>query len=279
VEAGLRTYNRYNPYPEEINRKFIDTLAELCFAPTETSKAALLAEGIDQDQVEVTGNTVIDALLATVAADYQFKAPGLEAIDFDRRRTLLVTTHRRENHGEPLQNICGALRELAAKRNDIQIVIPVHLNPNVYRVVHNTLGDLEPVTMVEPLEYPDFVNLMARAHIILTDSGGVQEEAPSLGKPVLVMRATTERPEAITAGAARLVGTHKEDIVAEVSRLLDDAEAYQAMAYAINPYGDGRASDRIVEAIRHRFELSSSRPDEFVASKKQTIYQDIQRSV
>lgn len=271
VESGLRTYNRYNPYPEEINRIFIDTLAELCFAPTEASKAALLAEGIAEAQVLITGNTVIDALLSTTTAEYQFSSPDLKAIDFDRRYTLLVTTHRRENHGEPLQDICDALKELALTRSDIQIVIPVHLNPKVHQVIHASLADMGSVYLTEPLEYPDFVNLMARVHIVLTDSGGVQEEAPSLGVPVLVMRDITERPEAITAGAARLVGTDKDTIVNEVNRLLDDVDSYQEMALAINPYGDGRASDRIVQAIRHAFCLSSTKPDEFISSCRKTV--------
>jgi UDP-N-acetylglucosamine 2-epimerase (non-hydrolysing) len=265
VEAGLRTYDKYNPFPEEANRIFIDALADLCLAPTKSSEAALLAEQVDKNRIFVTGNTVIDALLSTAKADYQFSSPSLKVIDFDDRQTLLVTIHRRENHGEPLQTICDALRELASIRSDIQIIIPVHLNPNVHNVVHANLGSLETVYLVEPLDYPDFVNLMARSFIVLTDSGGVQEEAPSLKKPVLIMRATTERPEAITAGAARLVGTQKDTIISEVLRLLHNVEVYQAMAHAGNPYGDGFASERIVQIVRNRFALSSSKPDEFVA--------------
>lgn len=252
IEAGLRTRNKYNPYPEEINRHFIDVLADLCFAPTEVSKNALLAENVDPKRILVTGNTVIDALLATVKDNHRFQTPALQTIDFSHKRhTLLVTVHRRENHGEPLQDICEALRHLLTTRQDLQLVLPVHLNPNVYNTVHAALDGIERVYLTEPLAYPDFVNLMARAYIILTDSGGIQEEAPSLGKPVLVMRETTERPEAISAGAARLVGTTKQGITAAVTRLLDDPSEYRQMAQAINPYGDGKAAVRIVQAIRH----------------------------
>jgi UDP-N-acetylglucosamine 2-epimerase (non-hydrolysing) len=264
IEAGLRTYDKYNPYPEEVNRHFIDVLADLCFAPTLTAKSLLLAEGIEPKRIVVTGNTVIDALLATVDAHYKFLIPALQPINFDRgRHTLLVTVHRRENHGQPLQDICQALRQLLTTRTDLQLVLPVHLNPNVHSVVHAILGGLEHVYLTEPLGYPDFVNLMARSHIIVTDSGGVQEEAPSLGKPVLVIRQTTERPEAIAAGTARLIGTRKEDIISGVSQLLDVPERYRQMACAVNPYGDGHAAERIVLSIRRYFQLTDSLPAEF----------------
>ena len=268
IEAGLRTRNKYNPYPEEINRHFIDVLADLCFAPTETSKEALLAESIEAERIFVTGNTVIDALLATVKDNYRFKTSELQKINFnDYRHTLLVTVHRRENHGLPLERICAALKHLMMIRDDLRLILPVHLNPNVYHVVRATLGGLEHVHLTQPLDYPDFVNLMGRAYIVLTDSGGVQEEAPSLGKPVLVMRETTERPEAVSAGTARLVGTRKEDIISAVNQLLDNTDAYNKMAHAINPYGDGRAADRIVQLVRHYFQLIADRSAEFVPGK------------
>ncbi len=273
IEAGLRTRNKYNPYPEEINRHFIDVLADLCFAPTAVSKNALLAERVDPGRILVTGNTVIDALLTTVKDDYKFQTPILRTIDFSQKRhTLLVTVHRRENHGAPLKDICEALKQLLVTRSDLQLVLPVHLNPNVYHTVHAALNGLEHVYLTKPLDYPDFVNLMARAHIILTDSGGVQEEAPSLGKPVLVMRETTERPEAVSAGTARLVGTATADIVATVNQLLDEPEAYQQMAQAVNPYGDGQAAERTVQAIRHYFNLTDTKPDEF--APEQTLRLD-----
>jgi UDP-N-acetylglucosamine 2-epimerase (non-hydrolysing) len=267
IEAGLRTRDKYNPYPEEINRHFIDVLADLCFAPTLFSKNALLKEGVDPQRILVTGNTVIDALLTTVSERYTFQTSSLQTIDFDRgQRTLLATVHRRENHGEPLQDICNALQHLLAARQDLQLVLPVHLNPNVYHTVHAALDNMERVHLTEPLDYPDFVNLMAHTHIILTDSGGVQEEAPSLGKPVLVMRETTERPEAISAGTARLVGTTKRGIVDTVNRLLDDPLEYERMAQAVNPYGDGRAAERIVEGIRHFFGFRDDAPVDFGTS-------------
>ncbi len=269
VEAGLRTRNKYNPYPEEVNRHFLDVLADLCFAPTQLSKDALLAEQVAPERILITGNTVIDALLTTVKDDYQFQTPALQTIGFNQeRKTILVTVHRRENHGEPLRDICAALKELLSTRQDIQLVLPVHLNPNVYHTVHNTLGNLEHVHLTEPLDYPDFVNMMARAHLILTDSGGVQEEAPSLAKPVLVMRETTERPEAISAGAARLIGTTKADIIEAVNELLDDSTVYEGMAQAINPYGDGQASERTIQAIRRYLGLTEVKPAEFVSQVK-----------
>lgn len=264
IEAGLRTRSKYNPYPEEINRHFIDVLADLCFAPTETARNALLAEQVKPERILVTGNTVIDALLTTVKADYQFQTSSLHLVNFNsRRHTLLVTVHRRENHGAPLQGICQAFKQLLSIRQDVQLVWPVHLNPNVYHTVHAVLGGLEHVYLIDPLDYPDFVNLMARAHLILTDSGGVQEEAPSLGKPVLVMRETTERPEAITAGAARLVGTAPDNIVKAINFLLDDRTEYMRMAHTTNPYGDGRAAERIIQALRYYFGLADALPSEF----------------
>lgn len=253
VEAGLRTGNMQAPWPEEMNRRLTAPLASLHFAPTEGSRANLLREGTDPDTIHVTGNTVIDALLQV--ADKLTSTPALQSSMQDRfplldprKRMLLVTGHRRENFGDGFERICKALAELA-RRPDLTIVYPVHLNPNVQEPVHRHLSGLDNVHLIDPQDYLPFVHLMQRSDIILTDSGGVQEEAPSLGKPVLVMRDTTERPEAVDAGTVKLVGTDHSRIVAEVSRLLDDANAYREMSMAHNPYGDGNACKRITNAI------------------------------
>ena len=253
VEAGLRTGNIYSPWPEEINRKVAGAVSGLHFAPTERARANLLAENVADRAITVTGNTVIDALHAVVdkiAADTETSRQFDELFAFDpKRRLVLVTGHRRESFGGGFDRICQALAELAG-RDDVEIVYPVHLNPNVKGPVGERLGGAANVRLIEPQDYLPFVYLMSRADIILTDSGGVQEEAPSLGKPVLVMRDTTERPEAVDAGTVRLVGTDVARIVGEVTRLLDDRAAYEAMSKAHNPYGDGKASGRIVAAIR-----------------------------
>jgi UDP-N-acetylglucosamine 2-epimerase (non-hydrolysing) len=244
VEAGLRTYDRQNPFPEELNRVLTDHASDLHFAPTESARRALLREGIASGRIHVTGNPVVDSLqfIARQASGRHRLAPP------SGKRLILVTAHRRENHGEPLQNILAALRQLAA-RPDVHLVYPVHRNPNVWAPVHAALAGVPNVTLVEPLDYLDFVHLMARAYLILTDSGGIQEEAPSLGVPVLVMRMLTERPEAVEAGVARLVGTDCDLIVIEATRLLDDPAAHAAMTSAVNPFGDGRAARRIVDVL------------------------------
>jgi UDP-N-acetylglucosamine 2-epimerase (non-hydrolysing) len=253
VEAGLRTGNMRSPWPEEANRRLTAPLAELHFAPTEGARANLVAEGISADSIHVTGNTVIDALVATAARLRQDSGlvarmnAQLPALD-EGKRTILVTGHRRENFGAGFENLCLALRDLA-ERGDVELVYPVHLNPNVQKPVNHILGNVPGVHLIPPQDYLPFVNLMMRSALILTDSGGIQEEAPSLGKPVLVSRDTTERPEAVTAGTVRLVGTDRERIVAEASRLLDDTDAYAAMATAHNPFGDGRASARIATIV------------------------------
>jgi len=266
IEAGLRTRNKYNPYPEEVNRHLLDVLADLCFAPTLTAREALLAEGIPESRILVTGNTVIDALLAAVAQAHQFTVPALQQVNFGSpHRTLLVTAHRRESFGDPLEGICLALRDLLVAREELQVVFPVHLNPRVHGTVWSILGDIERAWLVDPLDYLDFVHLMKCADIIVTDSGGVQEEAPTLGKPVLVIRATTERPEAVAAGTARLVGTARQDIVAAVSQLLDDPAEYARMQHAVNPYGDGHAAQRIVDSICHFLGLLATPPLPFQA--------------
>jgi len=254
VEAGLRTGNIYSPWPEEVNRKVAGTITQLHFAPTQRSRENLLRENIDAEQVFITGNTVIDALHQVVALleqDNDFKNRTAAQFRLDpTRRTLLVTGHRRESFGGGFERICDALTQLAT-RDDLQIIYPVHLNPNVKGPIEERLGSLAHIHLVPPQDYLPFVYLMNLADIILTDSGGVQEEAPSLGKPVLVMRDTTERPEAVDAGTVKLVGTDTRAIIENVSALLDDQQAYDAMSFAHNPYGDGKASGRIVDIIRN----------------------------
>ena len=252
VEAGLRSYNIYHPWPEEVNRKIIGTIADQHFAPTETSADALKKENIPAEQIFITGNTVIDALLIT--ADKTRDASSLDPVlgelykKFSERKIIGVTSHRRENLGDGLTNIAGALRSLA-ERQDVALIFPVHLNPKVRAIMQDALGDLDNVAMIEPLDYPNFVSLLTHCNFMMTDSGGVQEEAPALGKPVLVMRDTTERPEGVAAGTAKLVGTDKDVILAEAIKLLDDDEHYLAMARAHNPFGDGKASQRIADII------------------------------
>jgi len=252
VEAGLRTGDRYRPFPEEMNRVLTSRLASLHFAPTERARDALLAEGVPPADLFLTGNTVIDAMLQTLRSEYRFTHPKLAALE-PGRRVVLVTAHRRESFGAPLRSICDALAELSDRFPDLEIVLPVHPNPQVGETLRQRLGTRTNVRLVEPLGYLEFVHLMARSHLILTDSGGIQEEAPSLGKPVLVLREVTERPEGVEAGTAVLLGTDAERIVAKTSELLTDSAAYGRMAGAVNPYGDGRASDRIVDVLAERF--------------------------
>ncbi|GAB5380362.1 MAG: UDP-N-acetylglucosamine 2-epimerase (non-hydrolyzing) VpsA [Aliiglaciecola sp.] len=254
VEAGLRTGDIYSPWPEEINRKLTGSLTRLHFAPTAKAQQNLLQENVDPNAVVVTGNTVIDALIQVekkVTTDETLKLSLQEKFSFldPDKKLILVTGHRRESFGDGFENICRALHTLAL-RPDVQVLYPVHLNPNVQEPVNRLLAGIESVFLIEPQDYLPFVYLMSRAHIILTDSGGVQEEAPSLGKPVLVMRDTTERPEAVEAGTVKLVGTNYDAIVEQASSLLDNEQAYQAMSFAHNPYGDGKACERIVEAIK-----------------------------
>ena len=248
VEAGLRTGNKRHPFPEEINRRIVSVVGDLHFAPTQLARQNLLREGIAPETVFVTGNPVIDALLEVAETPYVWGNGPLADVPRERR-IVLVTAHRRENFGQPIRDICSALHRLVECYPDVQIVYPVHLNPNIQGPVREMLGNVPQVTLLPPLDYLPLVQLIKAATLVLTDSGGLQEEAPSLGKPVLVMRETTERPEAVEAGTARLVGTSSERIVSEVSRLLDDAAAYDAMARAVNPYGDGQARFRIVDAL------------------------------
>ena len=263
VEAGLRTYNKYSPFPEEINRRLTGALADLHFAPTAQAKDNLLREGVPAESVLVTGNTVIDALLETVRQDYTFSDPVLKKIDFTRRRVLVTTAHRRENLGAPLENICLALKDIALAYPDVDVVFPVHKNPLVRQVVEKVLRGVERVHLIEPLDYQPFAHLIKNSYLVLSDSGGLQEEAPALGKPVLVLRDTTERPEAVEAGTVRLVGAAQEAVCAAARRLLDDRRDYARMANVVNPYGDGYASRRIVQGIRVKFSLSQEPVDEF----------------
>ncbi|MHB8126336.1 MAG: non-hydrolyzing UDP-N-acetylglucosamine 2-epimerase [Desulfitobacteriaceae bacterium] len=251
VEAGLRTGNKHSPFPEEINRKLTGSLTDFHFAPTPIAKNNLLHEGVPLSHIFVTGNTVIDALLSTVQQGYTFTNEEIRRIleQHKGQRMIMVTTHRRENLGEPMRQIYRALAEILEKHPDTYVLFPVHKNPKVREVVDEVLGANSRVHLIEPMDYEPFVNLMAKAYLILTDSGGIQEEAPSLGKPVLVVRDTTERPEAVTAGTVSLVGTTYEKVFAELHRLLIDEQAYKAMAMSINPYGDGQAAERIAEII------------------------------
>ena len=261
VEAGLRTYDKYSPYPEEMNRVLIADIAEMHFAPTVRNKQNLIRENIIQG-IYVTGNTVIDALKYTIAPDYMFKDSILKGIDFSKDRYVLLTAHRRENLGEPLENICRAVKRLVQDFDDVYIIYPVHLNPAVRETVNSILGGTERVYLTNPVDVQDMHNLMARCYMVMTDSGGLQEEAPALGKPVLVLRTETERPEALEAGTVKLAGVIENDIYNMAAELLTNKETYEAMARAVNPYGDGRASERIVKAILHRFGLGE-KPEEF----------------
>ncbi len=265
VEAGLRTHNKYSPFPEEMNRHLTGAIADLHFAPTDTSEKNLLSEATDPKKIFVTGNTVIDALHHTVREDFHFDEPLLQKIDYAKHRVVLVTTHRRENLGEPMRHVYKALKQLVDEFPDIEVVFPVHKNPKVREVVRQELGGVERVHLIDPLDYEPFANLMHRSYLILTDSGGVQEEAPALGKPVLVLRDTTERPEAVAAGTVKLIGTDRSRVYSEAKGLLTDAAEYSRMAESCNPYGDGRAARRIVQAILYHYGLAAEGPDRFEA--------------
>jgi len=264
VEAGLRTGDKYSPYPEEMNRKLTGALTDLHFAPTAMARDNLLAEAVPAERIFVTGNTVIDGLLATFSPDYVFSEELNPVMaELPGRRMILVTTHRRENLGEPMRHVYQALRDIIGEFPDTVAVFPVHRNPQVMAVVQSELGGLQRVCLIDPLEYGPFANLIGRANIVLTDSGGIQEEAPSLGKPVLVLRDTTERPEALSAGTAKLIGTSRERVYSELKELLTDAGAYSRMAQAANPYGDGMAAPRIVDFLLHHFGLTAQKPISF----------------
>ena len=264
VEAGLRTWNKYSPFPEEMNRQMTDSLTDLYFAPTEQSKANLLKENHPAETVFVTGNTAIDALKLTVQADYQHEV--LDRID-PARKMILVTMHRRENQGEPMRRVFRTLRQIVDAHDDVEIVYPVHLSPAVQEAAREILSDNEKIHLIEPLDVLDFHNIAAKSYFIMSDSGGVQEEAPSLGKPVLVLRDTTERPEGVEAGTLKLVGTETQAVAEAMEALLTDESLYQEMAQASNPYGDGKASERIAQAIAHYFK-QTARPEEFKTGVK-----------
>lgn len=263
VEAGLRTGNIYSPFPEEMNRKLTGAIGTYHFAPTSTSESNLLKENINPAHLYVTGNTVIDALQTTVQTDYTFKEELLNQIDYINNKVILVTTHRRENLGDPMRNVYEGIRDIINEQEDVEVIFPMHRNPKVRSIVQEVLGDMPRMHLIEPLEYEPFANLMARTYLIMTDSGGIQEEAPSLGKPVLVLRDTTERPEAVEAGTVKLVGTDKESVYRTATELLVNETAYVAMSNAVNPYGDGLASDRIVQALRHEFFEDQDKPTTF----------------
>jgi len=264
VEAGLRTGNMYSPFPEEANRRLTSVLTTLHFAPTETARQNLLKENQKDDHIFTVGNSVIDALLATVKKDYVFEDKELQDIE-EHKRIILVTTHRRENLGEPMRNVYRALRRLVETVPDTEVVFPVHRNPLVRQAVKEVLDGVPGIHLVDPMEYEPFTNLMARSAIILTDSGGIQEEAPSLGKPVLVLRDTTERPEAVASGTVKLVGTDEDKVYNTAYKLLTDEVAYREMAESINPYGDGHTSERIVQAILYFYGISEKKPSVFIA--------------
>ena len=264
VEAGLRTWDKYSPFPEEMNRKLVGDIADLHFCPTPANRENLAREGIT-DGVFVTGNTVIDALKTTVRPDYQFATQALNSLDYAGKRIILVTCHRRENYGQPMANIMTALRRLADAFPDVELVYPVHLSPVVREAAGKYLSGHPRIHLIDPLSAAEMHNLMARAYLVMTDSGGRQEGAPALGRPVLVLRRETERPEAVRAGTVRLAGTEEEEIFSLASELLHDERAYHAMAHAVNPYGDGQACRRIADAIEWKFGLRAERPGEFQA--------------
>ena len=261
VEAGLRTYDKYSPFPEEMNRKLVSAIADLYFCPTVNNKNNLLKEGITEG-LFVTGNTVIDALKTTVREDYTFSTDELNRLPYGEKKIILVTCHRRENYGEPMKNIMLALRQIAEEHEDVELVYPVHLSPVVRESVDKYLRGAPRVHLIDPLPADEMHNLMARCYLVLTDSGGLQEEAPALGKPVLVLRRETERPEAVTAGTVKLAGVAQDDIVTIAGRLICDKAAYERMAHAVNPYGDGRACERIADAILWHFDRGDY-PNEF----------------
>jgi UDP-N-acetylglucosamine 2-epimerase (non-hydrolysing) len=260
VEAGLRTWNKYSPFPEEMNRQLTDVLADMYFAPTTTSRDNLLKENHPAKEIYITGNTAIDALQYTIHDDYHHAV--LDLVD-PQKRMILVTMHRRENQGEPMQRVFKVMRRVIDSYDDVEIVYPVHLNPVVQKAAHDILGNDPRIHLIDPLDVVDFHNLAARSYFIMSDSGGVQEEAPALGKPVLVLRDTTERPEGVAAGTLKLVGTQTAEVESAMRQLLDDPTEYKKMAEAKNPYGDGHATERILDAILYQYGDRQERPTEF----------------
>jgi UDP-N-acetylglucosamine 2-epimerase (non-hydrolysing) len=264
VEAGLRTYNKQEPFPEEMNRVLTDAMADIYFAPTQLSKANLLKENIDGKKIFITGNTSIDALADTIEENYKFTVDELNHIDYNNKRIISMTAHRRENLGEPLENICKAVLRLVHENKDVEVVYAVHKNPAVREIVYKILSDNEQIHLIEPPDMKDMHNLMKRSYFVMTDSGGIQEEVPSMGKPVLVLRNVTERPEGIEAGTLKLAGIDEQQIYTMATELLNNEAEYQRMASAVNPFGDGHASERIVDAIEYYFGLSTIKPKDFI---------------
>lgn len=267
VEAGLRTYDKYQPFPEEMNRRLTGAIADLHFSPTKMAKENLLKENIDENGIFITGNTAIDALKTTIDDSYVFTVDELNKIDFKNKRVITITAHRRENLGEPLKNICRAFRRIADDYEDVEMVYAVHKNPAVSNTVHEILGGHERIHLLDPLDLRDMHNLMNRSYLVMTDSGGLQEEVPSMGKPVLVLRNVTERPEGVEAGTLKLAGTDENTVYGMAKQLLDDKEEYRKMAVAKNPFGDGNASERIVGAILYSFGLSDERTADYITKE------------
>jgi len=263
VEAGLRTYDKYSPFPEEMNRKLTGAMTDMHFSPTISNKNNLLKENVCESTIYITGNTVIDALKTTVKEDYVFADETLNSLDFETKKIILMTAHRRENLGKPLEDICTAARNIVENHPDTELVYPMHLNPKVRDTASKILGGMERVHLIEPLDVEELHNAMKRSYLVLTDSGGLQEEAPSLGKPVIVLRNETERPEAVEAGTVLMGGVVRENIEKLANMLLTDKEAYEKIAKTANPYGDGRASERIVKAILYAFGETTQKPEEF----------------
>lgn len=254
VEAGLRSYDIYSPFPEEMNRKLTGGITELHFTPTKTNQSNLLLEGINKQKIHVTGNTVIDALLSVVDENHKFEDEALNNIDFNNKKVILLTTHRRENWGQPMENIFKAMVELIENNEDVEIIFPMHKNPSIRELAHRYFDKyIDKVHLIEPLEYVEFTNLMSKVYLIMTDSGGIQEEAPALGKPVMVLRTETERPEAVEAGTVILAGVKKEIIVNIADELINNEKSYKSMTQATNPYGDGKACERILNIIEDNF--------------------------
>ena len=254
VEAGLRTYDKYFPFPEEINRRITGVIADMHFAPTKRNENNLLSENTPKENIYVTGNTVIDALKTTVKDDYEFSGEGLKTLNWDTKKVIVMTAHRRENLGEPLKNICRAVLRIVNDFDDVEVVYPVHLNPAVREVVFDILGNHDRIKLIDPVNADELHNAIKRGYLVLTDSGGLQEEAPSLGKPVLVLRNETERPEAVDAGTVKIAGVNEDNIYNMTKELIENVNEYEKMAHAVNPYGDGHASERIVKAIIERFD-------------------------
>ena len=265
IEAGLRTHNKYYPFPEETNRHLTSVLADFHFTPTKKSCENLLSEGVKREDIFVSGNTVIDSMLLMIKENYIFREPPLKDKKIFDKKTILVTMHRRENWGEPLKTTCRAINKIIDEHSDVSVIFPLHKNPEIRRIVKGILQNRKNILLLDTLDYDDMINLMSKSYIILTDSGGIQEEAPSLGKPVLVLRDETERPEAVKAGVVKLIGTSEKKICSEADLLLNNREKYMEMSKSINPYGDGKASEKIVKKILYNFNLIDQSPDEFKA--------------